>query len=457
MNKYIANHIEVLEKKAIEMGLDFYDMKYEVVPIEVMLEVMSYGLPTRARHWKYGQSFEYQKMSGEMGTSKVYELVLNNDPCYAFLLDSNPDIINVFVSAHVLGHCHFFKNNWMFKRSDNQMVYRAAERASRIDSYIQKYGLREVERVMDMAFAFEKNIDWHKGVERKKYKDEENVIKVKNTNVEFEDISGPRLSFNFIDKRFPPSAEKDILWFLINYSKLDNWKKDVFDIIRQESHYFYPQYLTKIMNEGFAVYIHTELMLDIDVTPTEFIEYSKLHERVVQPGGNKFSFNPYYLGFKIFKDIEKRWNKKFEDGDSEINGFQKILNVVEEENDISFVRNYLTKELCEEMELFVYQQTRGHDGSVIVQIVSKDLDDIKEYVLKDLYNYRAPNIKITGASGMGLELEHCSTEYGTLDGKHLRTTMSYLYEIWGAPIDIKTIDENKNTYHLTLDEDGFSD
>ena len=457
MNKYLKKYIDILEKEAKDMGLDFYSMKYEVVPIEVMLEVMSYGLPTRARHWKYGQSFEYQKMTGEMGMSKVYELVLNNNPCYAFLLDSNPDIINVFVSAHVLGHCHFFKNNWMFKKTDNQMVYRAAERASRIDEYIQKYGLNEVERVMDIAFAFEKNIDWHKGIDRKRYSREQNVIQKKNASTEFDDICGQKITFNFLTKKFPPAPEKDILWFLITYSNLEDWKRDVFDIIRQESHYFYPQYMTKIMNEGFAVYIHTELMLKLDITPSEFIEYIKLHEKVVQPGRDKFSFNPYYLGFKIFKDIEERWDQKYADGESEIGGFQKVLRVVEEENDISFIRNYLTKELCEEMELFVYEQARTHNGDIIVEIVSKDLDDIKEYVIKDLYNYRAPNIKIVSATKMGLELEHCSTEYGTLDGKHLKKVMSYLYEIWGAPIDIQTINEKKEIYHLTLDEDGFSD
>ena len=109
------------------------------------------------------------------------------------------------------------------------------------------------------------------------------------------------------------------------------------------------------------------------------------------------------------------------------------------------------------MELFVYQQSKGYNGDTIVEIVSKDLDDIKEYVVKDLYNYRAPNIKISSATKLSLELEHCSTEYGTLDGKHLKKVMSYLYEIWGAPIDIRTVDKDKKLYHLTLDEDGFSD
>lgn len=459
MNDNLRKNIEELEKLAVDMGIDFYTMKYEVVPIETMLEVMSYGLPTRARHWRYGQSYDYQKMSGEMGHSKVYELVLNNNPCYAFLLDTNPDIINIMVSAHVLGHCHFFKNNYLFKKTDNQMVYRAAERASRIDEYIDRYGLNEVERVMDMAFSMDKNIDWFKGVYRKKYKEESKVVRnKKQRDSSFDDVVPSKdVLVNFQTVNFPPSIEHDLLWFFINYSNLEDWKKDIFDIIRQESFYFYPQYMTKIMNEGFAVYIHTELMQQLDVGPANFIEYTKLHERVVQPGGSKFNMNPYYLGFQIFKDIEKRWNEKFEAGESKINGFQKILEVVENEDDISFIRNYLTEDLCLEMELFVYEQSVDAFGNSIVEIKSKNLDDVKEYLTKKLYNYTAPAIGISKVSYSGIELEHSSYEHGTLDLRHTKKVMEYIQEIWGAVIvDLKTVDEDQSILHITLDEDGFS-
>ena len=146
MNKLLTERVEKMEKIATDMGLDYYPINYEVVSQETMLEIMSYGLPTRARHWSYGQSYEYQKMQGEMGHSKVYELVLNNNPSYAFLLDTNPDIANTMVCAHVIGHVHFFKHNFLFKQTDNKMVYHAAERAQRIEEYIQKYGIDAVER-----------------------------------------------------------------------------------------------------------------------------------------------------------------------------------------------------------------------------------------------------------------------------------------------------------------------
>ena len=142
------------------------------------------------------------------------------------------------------------------------------------------------------------------------------------------------------------------------------------------------------MNEGFASYCHSELMQKVGVSPSEFLEYSKIHERVVQPGSNKMNINPYFLGFRMLHDIKDSWDEKFKNGESDVDGWQKILSVIEVEDDISFIRNYLTKELCEELELFVYRYVTLRDGSQILEIESKNLDDIKENLTKDIYNYR---------------------------------------------------------------------
>ena len=169
MNMTLDEAIEKITADAEELGLEYFPVNFEIVPIDVMLEVMSYGLPTRARHWSYGKSYEYQKISGEMGYSKVYEIVLNNDPSYAFLLDTNSLIANVMVAAHVIGHVHFFTNNYLFKQTDRKMVYQAAARAQRIEEYIEKYGIEKVEHFMNIAFSMDKHIDWHKGVHRGTY------------------------------------------------------------------------------------------------------------------------------------------------------------------------------------------------------------------------------------------------------------------------------------------------
>ena len=423
MNDLLQDRITKMEKIADDLGLDYYPINYEVVSQETMLEVMSYGLPTRARHWSYGQSYEYQKMQGEMGHSKVYELVLNNNPSYAFLLDTNPDIANTMVCAHVIGHVHFFKNNFLFKQTDNKMVYHAAERAQRIEEYIQKYGLEAVERIMDIGFALDKHIDWHKGTSRNKYKKPRKHYK-KVEKGEFDDLTGSKeLSVKQVggSGSFPPNDEYDLIWFLTNYSSnLEPWQKDILEIIREESYYFYPQYLTKIMNEGFASFIHAEIMLTFDELPnTEYMDFCKIHEKVVQPGGNKLNINPYFLGFTILNDVRKRWNKLYEDGESDIDGLQKIYEIVATEDDISFIRNYLTEEIAEELQLFSYKSLSTSDGGEAIHILAKEIDQVREALAKDLYDYRAPLICITSIEDGVLQLKHKSAHIGPLSLIHI--------------------------------------
>ncbi len=460
MNKVLKERIEALNNMAVDMGLDYYPINYEVVPQEVMLEVMSYGLPTRARHWSYGQSYEYQKMQGEMGHSKVYELVLNNDPSYAFLLDTNPDIANTMVAAHVIGHVHFFKHNFLFKQTDNKMVYHAAERAQRIEEYIQQYGPEAVERCMDIGFALDKHIDWHKGVYRNKYSKQKTLSK-KTGFDSFDDILGTSVASGsgVTEERFPPHDEFDLIWFFNNYSKvLAPWQKDVLETIRKESYYFYPQYMTKIMNEGFASFIHAELMMNSDFIPeSEHLEFCKIHERVVQPGRNKLNINPYFLGFTIFNDIRKRWDEKKENGESDINGIEKIYQIVKDEDDISFLRNYLTEEIIQDLKLFVYKRIKTPAGDDAIEIVSKDLGKVIESLTSDLYNYKSPLICIKGIEDGFLQLKHVSTNIGTLDPNYLEKTMEYIYEIWGGPLNLCTMDDKYATLHYTYDELGFSE
>jgi stage V sporulation protein R len=460
MKDLLRDRITKIEEIATtDMGLDYYPINYEIVPYETMLEVISYGLPTRARHWSYGQSYEYQRMQGEMGHSKVYEVVLNNDPSYAFLLDTNSDIANTMVAAHVIGHVHFFKNNFLFKQTDNKMVYHAAERAQRIEDYIQKYGLEIVEKVMDVGFALDRHIDWHKGSHRTKYERLETFYQEQKKN-EFDDLHRQE-EFSMKEIRdsgaLPPSDEYDILWFLTNYStNLEPWQKDILEIIREESYYFYPQYITKIMNEGFASFCHAELMLKFDGLPqSEYMDFCKIHEKVVQPGSNKLSLNPYFLGFTIFNDIRKRWNKLHEDGESDIDGMQKIYEVVETEDDISFIRNYLTEEVAEELKLFSYRSLKTNDGGEAIHILAKEIDQVRESIVKDLYHYRAPLICITSIEDGILQLQHKSANVGTLDEKYAEIAMGYIFDLWGGPLNLETKDEEGHAVHFTFDELGF--
>ena len=342
------------------------------------------------------------------------------------------------------------------------MVYHAAERAGRVEEYITKYGIEAVEKIMDTAFAMEKNINWKQGSNRKAYGTRKKVWHKRKEN-EFDDLFGiskePIYTEVIENENFPPRPEEDLLWFFANYATLEPWQRDVFEIIREEAFYFYPQYYTKIINEGFASFIHAELMFmmsEEELTPSEYLEFVKIHERVVQPGGNKLNINPYFLGFTILNDIRDRWDKMHKDGESEINGLQKILEVVQDEDDISFLRNYLTQEIVDRLKMFTYKRGVNRAKDKIIQIKSTKVDDVVEHIAKGIYNYRTPVITITSAGPMGIELQHKSKEVGTLDPKHIENVLGYIFDIWPGIVDLETIDNQGEKMHFTYDELGMS-
>lgn len=352
-----------------------------------------------------------------------------------------------------------FFNNYLFQNTDRKMVYNAAERARRIDEYAQKYGYEKVEHTMNMAFSMDKHIDWSKGEDRQKYgkrvKSSKEVSKK-----EFDDILNPKKPSKIDviqNAMFPPHPESDLLWFLSSYGHLEDWQKDIFEIIRQESFYFYPQHNTKCLNEGIASVVHAQFMSQLDgLSPEEHMDFCRVHEKVVQPGNNPLNINPYYLGFTILQDIRKRWDNYKAAGESNISGWEKMLEVVSEEDDISVIKNYLTKELVEEMELFAYKSEVEKNGDTVITIKSRDPIDVAEHLTKDSHNYRAPIITIEKASPTGLELIHHPSNDKTLDERNISKVLGYMYEIWRAPIDIQTIDEKGEIVHHTYDEFGFS-
>ena len=98
-------------------------------------------------------------------------------------------------------------------------------------------------------------------------------------------------------QHFPEEPERDVLLFLLDHAPLENWQYDVLDIIREEAYYFAPQRQTKIMNEGWASFVHTHLMTERALEANELIDYAEHHSGTVavQPG----HLNPYKLGLEL--------------------------------------------------------------------------------------------------------------------------------------------------------------
>jgi stage V sporulation protein R len=447
-----------IEALAREQGLNFFPTTFEVVPQDIMTEVAAYGLPTRARHWSYGKVYQHQRLYGTMGFSKIYEIVLNSDPCLAFLLDTNPEIANLLVTAHVYGHVDFFKNNLLFANSNRHMINDAVAHALRIDTYIERYGLETVEHLMDIGFALDRHIDFHKGLTRRPYPSRR-VVEKERHSLPYDDLltePAPSVIYEVEGERLPPHPERDILWFVITYAKLDDWQRDVLHIIREESYYFYPQFNTKIINEGWASYWHAELFHQYNgVTPEEMIEFARLHAGVVNPGG-RFSVNPYYLGYSLLVDIEQRWDRMYEAGESTVTGRQKLFEVRRTEDDISFLRNYLTTELVEKLELFAYGSTCTHPPGQRcprcqdIVITSRERDAVVESLLTPRYNYGVPLVVVRDVVNNTLYLEHLDRDVTFLDRRYANQTLAYIAELWKHPVHLLTSDEQGKEVNLTI-------
>ncbi|MCZ6875968.1 MAG: SpoVR family protein, partial [bacterium] len=244
--------------------------------------------------------------------------------------------------------------------------------------------------------------------------------------------------------------------FLLTYAPLDDWQRDILQIIREESFYFYPQFNTKIINEGWASYWHAELFYQYDgVSPAEMIEFAKLHAGVVNPGG-RYSINPYYLGYSMLVDIETRWDTMYANGDSAITGREKIFEVRRVEDDISFIRNYLTVELVEKLGLFAYGRNCQHPAGQNcpkcqdVVITSRERDAVVEALLTPRYAYGAPRIAVQDVVKNELYIEHLDRQTTFLDRRYADQTIAYIGELWGHAVHLLTSDEQGKDTTLTF-------
>ena len=160
--KILEDAIENITQVATGFGLDFYDMYFEVCPAEIIYTFGAYGMPTRFSHWSFGKNYHKMKTQYDYNLSRIYEMVINSDPCYAFLLEGNSIIQNKMVIAHVLGHCDFFKNNRYFSRTSRKMVETMAASANRFRDYESRYGKDKVESFIDAVTAIQENVDFYR-------------------------------------------------------------------------------------------------------------------------------------------------------------------------------------------------------------------------------------------------------------------------------------------------------
>ena len=451
-DKALQYAIAEITEIATGFGLDFYPMRYERCPAEIIYTFGAYGMPTRFSHWSFGKQFFRMKLQYDLGLSKIYELVINSDPCYAFLLDTNSLIQNKLIVAHVLAHCDFFKNNIRFSNTKRDMVESMSATAERVKAYEHKYGKEEVETFLDAVLAIQEHIDpslmrpklaWsiddleEEEVEKKKVSQYDDLWNLDNRNKK-QERSNVRKK-----KKIPPQPEKDLLLFIEEYSReLEDWQRDILTMMREEMLYFWPQLETKIMNEGWASFWHQRILREMDLTSDEAIEFAKLNAGVVQP--SKTSINPYYLGIKMFEDIEERYNNPTEEmkrrGVKPGSGRDKIFEVREIEWDVSFLRNYLNKDLVMREDMYLFQRP-GKEYKVI----DKEWEHVRDQLVNMRTNGGFPYLVVEDGDYLKngeLYIKH-SYEGIELDLKYLEKVLPYLHQLWGRTVHMESIVESK--------------
>lgn len=458
----LERSIDEIWEIALEMGYDPYPIHFEVVPVHIIYELGSYSLPARFSHWTFGRDYHRQKTSYEYGMSKIYEIVFNTDPCQAFLMDSNSMTSHKLTVAHVIGHCHFFKHNDYFRHTDRQMIEKVRLHRDRMAQYEQEFGWREVEEFLDAVMCVEEHFDPSAPVMKRPIPGPQSDRETK-TGTDYDDLwslMGPTSQPRPRVRKFPEEPEKDLLLFLANYGRdLEEWQRDIISMIREEMLYFLPQMRTKIMNEGFASLAHERILERYLMKPEEIWEFRRLHSGVLSPSPMPGQINPYYVGFQILKDIERRWNgERHEEDRPERDwlgdprprptgeGWKKVFEVCEEENDVSFLRKYLTAELVERLDLYTYKKEEI-DGQDVWVVQSTDWEEVRDTMVDGMTNFGVPVIRVEDGDWQRrgeLYLKHAH-DGKDLDADYTERVLRAIYRLWGRPVHLETILDGEPT------------
>lgn len=440
-----------------KLGLDPYPQEFEVCDHEQMLSYMVYsGMPSHYPHWSYGKAFEKLKTLYDYGLSGLpYEMVINSNPCIAYLMRDNTLALQILTIAHVYGHNDFFKNNFTFRTIRAEFTIETFKaHANRVRQYVEdpSIGLEKVERILDAAHALSLQCRRNLSI-RKQTETEQKEAKLRDSKPAADPFQSVHRRKEWVSPdldKIPVVPEEDILLFIRDHNpQLAEWEKDLLTIVHEQAQYFIPQIETKIMNEGWASFWHKRILEALDLPQGLKIEFLIRHTQVLSPtpGG----LNPYYIGMKVWEDIERRWghSEREEEKKPEAKkktAVEKLFEVREVERDSSFLRRYLTEELVRELNLFEYQ-SRGNE-KVVSRVADEDnWQSIKDTLIQNVGTGTIPVIKVEDAdynNNRGLFIRH-SHDGRDLQLEYAEKTLQYLRQLWGRDVILETTVNDKKS------------
>lgn len=404
-----------IEAKAEEFGLDCYPQEFELCGYRDMIGYMSYqGLPAYYPHWSFGKMFDrIQTLSGYGFIGLPYELVINANPCLAYLLRENSLPVQLITIAHAgRGHNDFFKNNIEYSHTQPENILTKMKIwGDRIREYERKFGEEPVRKIFDAGHAFSRH----------------------------------RI-YNFQNKKADNSSNKaNILLYLRDHNpRLEEWECDILTIVDELAKYFIPQIKTTIINEGWATLWHYLILNALNLPQDLEFEFINEHHRIIDVPKDYLGIHPYSLGFGIWEDIKESQNEK------------ALFSIRKNEDDVPFLKKHLTEEIAKKLNLFQYETLE--ELKKVTKIAVLDWEEIKKTLIKNIGMNKIPNIKIVDVKYGG---NNCSFLKHYYDGRELesefiRGTLAHFQYMWRAPVIFETIENNKVVRYQCRGPDDIS-
>jgi len=494
MTRQELRRLVKIEERIGQLATEKYNLKvrpieFDIIPAQKMLEIMAYRVPTNISNWKYGRDYERLKtIHDNIDRGLPYEVVINSDPPRAYIMNSNTFAVQVLVMAHVYGHEDFFSRNRWFTGARRDIMSFLHEASERFNSYERRYGLDIVEMTIDAGHALQLHSSpFDNETEEEKRLRIYEQIRLKNRPLksEFSDIL-PQKTEKDLEKdialrnqqiwrklmlKTPVEPTEDLLRYIIDNSRiLEEWQKDILEVLREEGRYFWPIMKTRFMNEGWATFFHEKIMEDLFreslLNSMDHGQYN--HSNSLLKAMHRGSMNPYLIVSETWKDIEDRWNKgrygtdyencldakEKENWDTgEMKGREHIFNVCESYTDWFFMQEFLTAELVDKMNLYIFKFVEKMASIDIVR-TKHTAEQIRELIIRTFSHSLIPKVEVVNGnvknSGI-MKLVHRHTGVD-LDLKYAVETMKHIFNIWGYPIWLETMLGGENVVFVVSKE-----
>ncbi|MFT5050131.1 MAG: stage V sporulation protein R [Chlamydiales bacterium] len=439
----LFEHARKIESVARDHGLDFFEVVFEMLAASDVNAIAAYGgFPERHPSWRFGMDYERLQKGYSYGLSKIYELVINNDPTYAYLVRSNSLMEQKLVMAHVMGHADFFKHNVWFGPTERHMIEVMGRHAERVRAVIDVHGHDRVESFMDSVLSLDTLVDPY--LPLREHSQAHGSAQSPVGHVERARLSLDRVLASFAADEIATPCEEpraalptyDVLGFLMEHAPLERWQQDVIRMTREEAYYFLPQRMTKIINEGWASFWHSRILTGGMLEASEIVEFADCHSGATATGPGQL--NPYKLGIELFRHAEQQGRDIFQ--------LRRV------HNDVSFIDQVVDAEFAARNQLFVYERNPRTGRTEVSQ---RDWRAVKEQLLRELAWCGSPQIQLVdddenGAGELLLVHRH---EGRDLELSEAGEMLQQLAGLWGRPVHLLTLEERQGR-RLTCTPEG---